>query len=645
MLAAFIIASAQIAPSPSPSLAPAPAPAPAPSGERQDRDIVVTASLAPAPEEEVPASITVLDSGEIEALDLRQATDLIRLSPGVAVAQSGGPGSQAQVRIRGAEANHTLLFIDGIAFNDLAANNEARFETFAADGLSRIEILRGPQSALWGSEALGGVIALETPDPLGPAGAALRLEAGELDSYRAGAMLASGGERAGLSATAAWSRSDGIDILGGGAGDLDGFENLTGSLKGLIRSGDLEVGGVARAIRHEAEFDGFDANFQRADSANASEAETYAVRAWGGYGLSSASGLWIRLDGQHLDSENRNRDGATRTNDSYGRRNRLGGQAGYRLDLGGARHHFIAAVESEEERFGTRDLQFGGASDRDLERGRTAFVGEWRARWSDGLTTDIAVRHDDFSRFEDATTLRAQAEARLGGGFSVFGSYGEGIAQPSFVDLFGFGPGSRFVGNPALRPERSEGYELGLRWQRTGLRLQAAAFSNDLTGEIVEDFSIFPEYTVVNAAGTSRRRGAELSAEWEPVAGLGFTANYTYLDAHQPDPAGAADMRELRRPEHAANVAGTWRRGPLTVGAAVSYVGERLDRDFDLFPAPLIELDAYVLASARAAYRLSGELEAFARLENGLDADYRDVVGYATPGRTVHAGIRLLLGR
>jgi len=442
-----------------------------------------------------------------------------------------------------------------------------------------------------------------------------------------------------------YAESDGIDILGGGTGDADGFNNLTGSLKGVIRSGGFEAGAVGRAIRHEAEFDGFDASFQRADAANASVAETYAARGWAGYGFDPDASWWIRLEAQHLDSENRNRTGTVRTNDSYGRRTRFGGQAGTRLQFGATRHELIAAVEREEEAFGTSDLRFGGASDRDLERARTAFVAEWRARWGEWLTTDLALRHDDFSRFEDATTFRAQAVAGLGGGFSILGSYGEGIAQPSFVDLFGFGPGSRFIGNPGLRPESSEGYEFGLRFQRPGLKLEAVAFSNDLTDEIVEDFSIFPDYTVVNAGGESGRRGLELSADWEPAKGVSLAANYTYLDADQPRAAGTGTERELRRPEHTASLSGSWRRGPLTVGAALAYVGERVDRDFDLFPSPLVELDAYVLASARVAYRLTEQVEAFARVENGFDETYQDVFGYRTPGRTVHAGIRLVLDR
>ena len=137
---------------------------PSASAEEQ---IVVTASLAEIPAEEAPASVTVFDAEQIDALAPVLVADLLRLAPGVSVSVSGAQGAQTQLRIRGAEANHSLLFIDGIGFNDLAAGNEPRFETLTAEGLGRIELIRGPQSALWGSEALGGVVAVSTPDPLG----------------------------------------------------------------------------------------------------------------------------------------------------------------------------------------------------------------------------------------------------------------------------------------------------------------------------------------------------------------------------------------------------------------------------------------------------------------------------------------------
>ncbi|WP_166037686.1 TonB-dependent receptor [Sphingosinicella sp. YJ22] len=608
-----------------------------------DEEVVVTASLVPVAEDDAPASVTLFDAARIEALGSAQASDLIRLAPGASVSVSGGQGALTQVRLRGAEANHTLVFIDGIAFNDLAAGNQARFETFSADGLGRMELVRGPQSALWGSEALGGVIAMESPDPLGTRRGTASVELGSSDFLRASGAFATGGEHAGLSSTLSFARGEGIDILGGGTGDRDGFETLTAALRGAVRFGDFNAGAVGRYVRHETEYDASDPfTFQRADTADVSEVDTKAGRIWLGYG--DAVTPWqVQIEGQHLDSENRNRLADTPTNASYGRRTRLGAQAVRRFEVSTTRHTIVVAAEHEEEAFGTRDLQFGGASDRDLERGRTAFVGEWRAEWGDLLTTDVAVRHDDFSAFRDATTLRLHAELDLGGGVALVGGYGEGIAQPSFVDLFGFGPGSGFIGNSDLRPERSEGFEGGLRWRRPAFSLEAIAFSNDLREEIVEDFSIFPNYTVVNAPGESRRRGIELSGEWRPSEGLRVSANYTYTDTREPETAGAA-LREVRRPEHTANLAGDWRIGPLTLGGSLAYVGERTDRDFDLFPAPVVKLGAYVLASARFAYRISEVLEAYARVENGFDEQYQDVVGYATPGRSVYAGIRLSFG-
>jgi vitamin B12 transporter len=619
---------------------PDPAPEQEPAGT-----ILVTASRLPVPARSTPASATLLDRATIEALDPVLATDLIRLSPGVSVSQSGGPGSQTQVRIRGAEANHSLLFVDGIAFNDLAAGNEPRFETIAASGLGRLEIVRGPQSALWGSEALGGVIAVSTPDPLGSARGVAAAEYGSRDSARLYGAYSTGGERSGISATMAWARSDGIDILGGGAGDRDGFENLTASLKGAVRIGsDMEAGAVGRYVRHEAEFDGTNAFFQRADTAEESVADTKAVRGWLAYGLAEDSPWSAKVEAQHLDSRNRNFDSNVHTNDTYGRRTRLEAQAVHRFDAASGHHSLVGAIEREDEDFATRDRQFGGVSDRNLDRGRTALIGEWRSSWGDLLVTDIAVRHDSFNRFKDSTTLRANAVLNLGPAVSLLASYGEGIAQPSFFDLFGFAPNSGFVANPDLQPERSRGFEAGVRLKRETFSAELVGFSNDLRSEIVEDFSLFPRYTVVNAPGTSRRRGLEASADWQPVRGVRLGANYTYLDTRERRTAGGSALREVRRPRHTANVYGDYEAGPLTLGASLAYVGRRLDSDFDLFPAPRVRLGSYVLGSARLGYAFAKHLEAFVRVENAFDAQYQDVVGYDTPGRGVYAGIRIRFG-
>jgi len=617
-----------------------------------DSDILVTAALEPVPAQEAAVSATVFDQDRIDALGQAFAVDLLRLTPGVSVSASGGYGAQTDIRIRGSESRHSLLFIDGIAFNDPAASNLARFEQVTNDSLGRIEIVTGPQSALWGSEALGGVIAVSSPDPIG---VGLRARAGGeygSDEFRrASAALVTGTDHAGISASAAWSKGDGIDILGGGTGDKDGFENLTLNLKAVARPGsDGELGITGRYVRADVEFDGTDPlTFLRADTADASHTNTTALRAWGRLGLAADAPWSIEVSGQYLHSRNRNRDGATLLNASIGDRFQVDAQLIRRFTVGGTSHSLIARVEREDEDYDTSDQQYFGATDKNVNRGRTSVVGQWRGDWGELVSTDVAVRHDAFNRFKDATTWRANAIVHLTENLSAHAGYGEGIAQPSFVDLFGFFPGS-FVGNPALQAERSEGYEAGLSWSDQTFSLGITAFSNQLTNEIV---SVFDSTTFLsstaNATGKSRRRGVELTSEVRPVEGLRISANYTYLDAQEQRVTGTARLREARRPKNAANLFADFGSGPLTLGGSLSYVGKRGDTDFDVFDLNTFDflkvtLGSYVLAGARVAYAITPNIEAFARIENAFDEKYQDAVGYATPGRTVYAGFRVRLG-
>lgn len=604
--------------------------------------VVVTASREPVLQDEVPASTSLLDSAAIEGLGGPMTVDLLRLVPGVAVSVAGPAGSQSQVRIRGAEATHSLLFVDGMRFNDPAAGNEARFELLGNDGLSRIEVLRGPQSALWGAEAIGGVIAVETTDPLGPSGAHALVEYGSLDSFRGSVRFAVRTDTFGLSGSGSWIRSDGIDSFGAG-GDRDGFRNRTLNLKAAWQpSTTSEVGAVVHWIDGKSQYDGTDpVTFLRADTLDSTRNRMVAMRGWGKASLADWS---VSLDASYLDSRNRNALAGVPLNKSAGSRATVSGQLSRRIPVRTGQHRLTVAVEHIAEDFHARDHAFGGATDQDRDRGSTAVVAEWRAGWNDRLVTDIAVRRDSFTRFADATTLRAGLLLDLGRGWSIRGSYGEGIAQPTFYDLFGFFPGS-FRGNPDLRPERARAWEAGVAWTSGGTRIALTGFTARLRKEIVETFDSETFLSsVANADGTSRRNGFELELDqnFGDSVRLGFA--YTYLDAEQRQTAEDVLVREVRRPRHSASLTALVSRGPFDLGGSLAYNGSRRDTDFDLLPAQTVRLDEYVLASLRIGWRLHPGVEAYARVENAFAADYQEVVGYNTAGRSVHAGLRLSLG-
>ncbi len=600
--------------------------------------IIVTASRAEEQAGETPASVTLIDAPRIERLGAPQVSDFLRLIPSIAVATTGPTGSLTQVRIRGAEATHTLLFVEGIRANDPAAGNEPRFELLNVDLASRIEVVRGPQSALWGSEAIGGVVAVSGEAP-GSGGTQAFAEGGSRDSWRGAARTTLGDADRGFSLGVAGQRSDGIDSFSGD-GDKDGYRNI--GLRGAGRyrlTPGLLVGASGFALWGESEFDGFDPlTFARADTLDETQNKLAAGRLFAELGERDKS--YALASASLLGSSNRNEVGGDPVNRTEASRRTFALEGGHRFD----QHQLIVAVESEREEFEARDTAFGGFTNQDRSRKHQSVTAEWRASDLGPVSAGLAVRQDNFSRFKDATTFRASLKADLGSGVSVAGNYGEGIAQPSFFDLYGFFPGS-FVGNPDLVPESSRGGEVSLRYNANSFAAALTYYRQRLKDEIVDVFdpSTFLSSTV-NATGKSKRQGVELEGSYAPSEALRVTATYAWLDASEPS-VSSVQLKEQRRPKHSGSVALDGSRGRLTYGAAIAYTGERIDTNFDVFPSQRVRLGAYWLASARLAYRIIDEVEAHVRVANAFDDDYQDVVGYRTEGRSIHAGVRVALGR
>jgi vitamin B12 transporter len=595
--------------------------------------IVVTASRAEEAADRTPASVTLIDAQKIERLGMPLVADYLRLVPSAAVSTSGTAGSQTQLRIRGAEANHTLLFVDGIRANDPAAGNEPRFELLNADLASRIEVVRGPQSALWGSEAVGGVVSVEGASP-GTDSSQLFTEYGSHSAWRAAGRTSLGDQERGLSLGLAGQGSDGIDAFSGD-GDRDGYRNWAGRVSGRYRlSPTMLVGGSGFAIRGLSEFDGYNLDtFQHDDTLDETHNRLAAGRLFAEWG--NRDRTYATASVSLLRSSNRNElDNVFLNRTSAGRRT-LGIEAGSRLDG----HQFIAALESEREEFEARDEAFGGLTNQDRTRRHHSLTLEWRGRKMGPFTPGLAVRHDMFSTFRDATSARASLRADIADGLSIAANYAEGIAQPTFFDLYGFYPGS-YLGNPSLKPESSRGWEISGRYSRGSVSGSLTYYRQRLRDEIVES----PDFTsTVNANGTSGRQGVELELGWAIFPTLRLSGTYAYLDATEQKYAGAEPQREHRRPRHSGSLAADGSAGRWSYGAAISYVGKHRDRR-DSAPYELVDLSSYWMANARIAYRISDTVEAHVRVANALDDRHEDLVAYRTEGRTVHAGLRLALG-
>lgn len=594
--------------------------------------IVVTASRIADSAADTSASVTLIDQARIERLGVPLVQDLLRLVPSLAVSTSGPAGSLTDVRIRGAEANHSLLFVEGIRANDPAAGNNPRFELIDADLASRIEVVRGPQSALWGSEAIGGVVAVEGLAP-GRAGSSARIEYGSFGTARGAARTSFGKPDRGLSIGLAGQRSDGIDSFSG-SGERDGYRNLSARAKGNYRlSPRLMVEASGFAIAAKSEFDGYDpATFVRADTLDNSRSRLGAGRLAATLGDRGATAATVSAS--LLGSANRNYLGDDLGNRTAATRRTVAIDAVHRV----GNHALFGAIEDERETFKARDTDFGGASNQDRARRHQSLTVEWKGRFG-AITTDLAARHDRFSRFRDATTLRGAAAVEIATGVSVAAAYGQGIAQPTFFDLFGFFPGS-FTGNPSLRPERSTGGEVSLRYRGHDVGAALTAYRQRLRHEIVDVFA-FPLSTTINAEGASRRQGIEAEAHWSHSSALRLSATYAYLDASEPRGPAGTRIKEQRRPKHNGSMALDGMSGRLTYGASIAHTGSRIDTDFDQFPAQRLRLKSYWLAGAQLAYRALPRLDATLRVANAFDTRYQDVVGYRTAGRSVHVGVRL----
>ncbi|MEO1310589.1 MAG: TonB-dependent receptor [Pseudomonadota bacterium] len=618
----------------------------APSTEIDDL-VVVTGSRTPIAADELGASISVIDAEALARSGAAFALEALAAVPGLAVVQPGAPGQFAEVRIRGAEANQTLVFVDGIEAGDIGGASAFSFETLPTFDIERIEVVRGAQSALYGSEAIGGVIAVRTKR--GAPGLQLdaEAEAGSFDTRRGGLGIGGGSERASGRISASYYETGGENLALVGS-EEDGSEIWSVSARGdaTLTEG-LSARALARFISTDVQSDpeGFGATtlpngepdplsvLQDADSRSRQD-DLYAL-----VGLD-----WTLFDGAWEHSAN---FALTDTDNTFlsafgetiidGRRLKGIYQSSVQYRIGTADAVTTFVVEHEDNEYETAGFSTFDRSDK-----QTSFVGEQRLAFSDRVFVNGAARFDANDRFEDALTGRATISALLTDGAvrtRLHSSYGTGIINPTFTELFGFA--NNLAPNPDLEPESSRSFDIGLEASTGAARIDVTYFNATLDDEIVTGVDGGGQLIAVNQPGESDRQGVEIEAD-AAIGLLSIRAGYAWLDATDPD-----GSEEVRRPEHSASLDAALSAGRVTATLGVLYNGERDDDVFGQFVPGVgsqifrVSLEEYLIVRLGAEAEIADGVTAYVRAENLTDEEYEDIFGYRSLGRGLYGGVRI----
>lgn len=613
----------------------------------QLKEIIVTAGRTPIEEGKTGRAVTVITGKQLEENQVRYLDDALRLVPGFSVSRSGSSGGMTNIRVRGAESNHLLVMVDGVELN--AASGDAYdFGALQAADIERIEILRGPQSAFWGSNALAGVVNIITKggkrDGFKISGTT---EAGTRSSWLGGILLQGGAENYDVGLGVSYRRTKGFNISNVGD-EKDGDENLT--LNGKVNidlSDTAKLDATLRYVKNRTDLDNMSSPIPE---------KSLDVYARSNELLGSVGLTWTALDDaltQKLRFTGSDRKYEYFAPDypaeNRGKRYTASYQATYAFDtptIADAHHKITGGVEWEQEQFRQvateADLSSPWMDPTQFEhhkRSMYSFVGEYNGEFVDQFYINLGLRHDVNKDFDDATTFSLSgAWAIPDTNARLHTSIGTGVTNPTFYEQFGYIPSS-FVGNPALKPEKSLGWDIGLQYGFfDGLLVtDVTYFNQDLRNEIVSVYNVDWTSTVKNLDGKSKRHGVELAATLNLFHGFTAGGSYTYTSSR-----GADDQIAVRRPRHSGsvNVAYTFYEERARLFGEAIFNGKMEDVAFIGNASSRVNLNSYTTVTIGGSYKFTDKLEGFARIENLFDKKYQEVYGYNTPGRGAFAGLK-----
>ena len=595
--------------------------------------ISITASRSAVPINEVAGAVTVISKQQIENQNAVYVSDLLQAVPGLNVSTQGSAGSITQVRMRGAEANHILVIIDGIEVNDPANSSEFNFAHLLANDIERIEILRGPQSALWGSDALAGVINITTSNANSGTEFIASSSVGSENSYHSGLSYLVGSETFKLALSGNFVDSDGFNTSTTG-NERDGYDNSTLNLKTTYQINNaINMGVNSRYTNASNEFDPAPLGVP-VDGFGKNDVEQFYAR--GFFELKLFNDDWVHLiETSILNTSNDSTDGIFGRSKSESTKEKFSYQSTFTLpeiESLPLNQSFTVALEREQERFSQQGASFPGFDPNQHQKiTNYSRIAEYRAKFLEQWTLSASYRHDDNDQFDNQNTYQIGLNyVHPSTQTKAYVTHSTGAKNPTFTELFGFAP-NNFIGNQNLNTETSEAWEIGFTQGLFDDRFhfQAAFFWEDLIDEIQTIFLPTFQSTVINNESRSERNGLELTVQGQLTNNLTASAAYTYLDASEPDASGNS-RTEIRRPTHQwsgqANYSFLANKANLNVN--INHIGDR--RDIDFSTGDRLTLDDYTLVNIAINYQYNDTLNMYARINNLLDEEYQDAFGFET---------------
>jgi vitamin B12 transporter len=603
-------------------------------------ELVVTATRVAQPASEVGQAVTVIDRAEIERRQTTVVSDLLATTPGVTVTRNGTLGALTGVRIRGAESDQTLVVIDGVRVNDPSSTGGGfDFGNLLSSSVERIEILRGPNSVPWGSQAIGGVVNIITAAPTEGLQARANAEDGYADTVFASAGVSGAKGPVSGSLTGGYLKTDGISSVASGT-ERDEYRQYgaTGRLGVEFAPGiGLDLRGYFADSR--VELDGFPApTYAFADTADYSK--TQELYGYAGLHANFADGRFNNRVAFTIADINRdNYEPAFGADPSFigrGRSERYEYQGDFRpLD----QVRIVAGVERENSRFNDGFTY--------ADTGITSVYGQLIVKPLDILTLTGGVRNDDHKDFGNHTTFGANAALALRTGTTVRASYGEGFKAPTLYQLFSD------YGNRNLDPETARNFDVGVEQAFLGDRARVGVtyFNRRTRNQIdfrdcspaeqanVGSICVDRPFGVYDNVARAEADGVEFTLALRPVDALTLTANYSYIHTENRSVSANFGNELARRPQQTASVNADYRFPfGLSIGGTVTMVDDSFND-----AANTTRIDGYAIGGVRAEFPIGERFAIYGRVDNVTDATYQTVTGYGTYGRAAYGGVRLRL--